>query len=89
LKKLAEMPSSTIQLLGAEKALFRHMRTGAKVPKHGILIQHPLMAKTKKEIHGKVARALADKISIAAKVDYFKGKFVADKLKKMLEEKFS
>jgi len=88
LERLSELPSSTVQLLGAEKALFRHMLTGAKVPKHGILFQHPLMLKTKRKEHGKVARTLADKISIAVKVDYFKGKFIGDKLKREVEARF-
>ena len=87
LKKMVEMPASTIQLLGAEKALFRHMRTHAKPPKHGIILQHPLLAKAKKEYRGKVARTLADKISIAVKVDYFKGEFIGDKLRKEVEER--
>ena len=39
-------------------------------------------------MHGKVARSLADKISIAAKIDYFKGAFIGDKLLKELEAKF-
>jgi nucleolar protein 56 len=39
-------------------------------------------------MHGKVARALADKLSIAVKIDYFKGKFIGDKLKKGLVDKF-
>jgi len=86
LKKLVEFPSSTIQLLGAEKALFRHMRTGAKAPKHGIIHEHPIVSKAKEK--GKAARAVADKISLAVKVDYFKGKFIGDKLRKELEEKF-
>jgi len=81
------MPSSTIQMLGAEKALFRHLRTGAKPPKHGIILQHPLVASAKKANRGKYSRSLADKISIAVKADYFKGKFIGDKLKKELEEK--
>ncbi len=88
LKKLSEMPASTIQILGAEKALFRHMKTGAKPPRHGIIINHPLISKASQEMHGKTARALADKISIASKVDYFQGKFIGDKLAKELEEKF-
>ncbi len=88
LKKLVMFPASTIQLLGAEKALFRHMKSGAKAPKHGVLFQHPLIQKNKKEKHGKIARTLADKISIAAKVDYFKGEFIGDKLRKEIEEKF-
>ncbi len=88
LKRLSQMPASTIQILGAEKALFRHMKTGAKSPKHGVIIGHPLIARAPANMHGKVARALADKISIAAKVDYFEGNFVGDKLRKQLEEKF-
>ena len=89
LKRLSEMPASTIQILGAEKALFRHMRTGAKPPRHGIIVNHPLIAKAPDRMHGKIARALADKISIASKVDYFQGKFIGDKLKKELEARFS
>ena len=87
LKKLVLFPASTIQLLGAEKALFRHIKTGARCPKYGILINHPLIAKAKRNLHGKIARTLADKISIAVKVDYYKGEFIGDKLKKELEEK--
>ena len=88
LKRLSILPSSTIQILGAEKALFRHMKTGAKPPRHGIIIGHPLISKAPDKMHGKIARALADKISIAAKVDYFQGKFIGEKLRKELEEKF-
>jgi len=88
LKRLSILPASTIQILGAEKALFRHMKTGAKPPRHGVIVNHPLIAKAPDKMHGKIARALADKISIAAKVDYFQGKFIGDKLRKELEEKF-
>ncbi|MBS3114356.1 C/D box methylation guide ribonucleoprotein complex aNOP56 subunit [Candidatus Woesearchaeota archaeon] len=88
LKKLSEMPASTIQILGAEKALFRHMKTGAKPPRHGIIVHHPLIAKAPDRMHGKIARTLADKIAIASKVDYFQGQFIGDKLKKELEDKF-
>ena len=88
LKRLSEMPASTIQILGAEKALFRHMKTGAKSPKHGVIVSHSLIAKAPLRMHGKIARTLADKISIAARVDYFNGNFIGDKLRKNLEEKF-
>ncbi|MBI3026977.1 hypothetical protein HYY70_02595 [Candidatus Woesearchaeota archaeon] len=88
LKRLSEMPASTIQILGAESALFRHMKTGAKPPRHGIIFHHPLISVSPDKLHGKIARALADKISIAVKVDYFKGQFIGDKLRKDLEEKF-
>lgn len=88
LKRLSQMPSSTIQILGAEQALFRHLRTGSKPPRHGIIIGHELIAKAQNSMHGKIARALSDKISIAAKIDYFNGKFIGDRLRKELDEKF-
>jgi len=86
LRRLVMFPASTVQLLGAEKALFRHMRTGARAPKHGIIHEHPIVAKSKDK--GKAARAVADKISLASKLDYFKGEFIGDKLRKELEERF-
>ena len=89
IKKLAEMPSSAIQLLGAEKALFRHLKQGAKTPKFGVLQGHPLVQTARKKIKGKIARALADKIAIAAKIDYFKGTFIGGKLRKQIEQKFT
>ncbi|MBR9707733.1 MAG: hypothetical protein GOV15_04820 [Candidatus Diapherotrites archaeon] len=71
LKRLAMLPSSTIQIMGAEKALFKHMKTGVKGPKHGLIFQHPLVSASIKEQRGKLARALAAKISLAVKEDYF------------------
>ena len=85
LEKLAMMPSSTIQVLGAEKALFRHIRSGAKPPKHGILLSHELMPKVKKENRGRLARVLASKISIAAKIDFYSNG-QKEEWKEMLEE---
>jgi len=87
LKRLVLFPASTIQMLGAEKALFRHITTGARSPKYGIIMQHPFIQQAKKDEKGKAARILADKISIAAKLDYFKGEFRADKLKREMEKK--
>ncbi len=87
LKRLSMLTAPTIQLLGAEKALFRHMRTGSKAPKHGIILLHPILQSAPAKSRGKAARALSDKISIAAKVDYFKGKFIGDKLKKELDKR--
>lgn len=86
LRRLVMFPASTVQLLGAEKALFRHMKTGARAPKHGIIHEHPIVAKAKDK--GKAARAVADKISLASKLDYFKGEFIGDKLRKELEDRF-
>lgn len=73
LDRLASMPASTIQILGAEKALFRSLRTGARPPKHGILFQHAEVHTAPKWQRGKIARTLANKIAIAARVDYFRG----------------
>lgn len=87
LKRLVSVPASTIQLLGAEKALFRHIVTGAKCPKFGVLYNHPLVSASKNK--GKAARLLADKISIAAKMDYFKGEFIGDRLRKEVEGKLA
>ncbi len=88
LKHLALLPATTIQLLGAEKALFRHIRNKKNLPpKFGIIFNHPFIQKNMKN-SGKAARALADKISMAVKVDFFKGEPIADKLVKELEEKF-
>ncbi|MBI2146219.1 NOP58 family protein [Candidatus Woesearchaeota archaeon] len=89
LKHLALLPASTIQLLGAEKALFRHLKTGSKSPKYGILYQHPLIQKAPKQERGKAARNLADKLSLCARLDYFKGEFKALQYRKELEEKFN
>ncbi|MFH1211926.1 MAG: hypothetical protein V1659_03265 [Candidatus Woesearchaeota archaeon] len=88
LERLSTMPSSTIQVLGAEKALFRHLKTGSRPPKHGFLINHPLVIKARDREKGRVARTLADKISMAIKVDYFKGEFIGDKLREELEKRF-
>jgi len=73
LERLAVMPASTIQILGAEKALFRSLRTGARPPKHGILFQHQAVHTAPKWQRGKIARTLANKIAIAARVDYYRG----------------
>jgi len=88
LKRLALLPSSTVQLLGAEKALFRHIKTGSKSPKYGVIINHPIIQRAGKKDKGKAARTLADKLSLCARLDYFKGEFKAKEYKKELEERF-
>lgn len=85
LKELAIMPASTIQVLGAEKALFRHLRSGAKPPKHGILYQYPDVNRSPWWQRGKIARALAGKLAIAARVDYFSGEYIAEELRNEIE----
>ncbi len=81
LKRLSAMPASTIQVLGAEDAFFQHLRKGTPCPKHGVIFQIAEIRNAPKKKRGKIARALAGKIAIAARVDYYGGEFVADKLK--------
>ncbi|MEM1688962.1 MAG: hypothetical protein QXX33_02015 [Candidatus Hadarchaeales archaeon] len=80
LDELAKMPASTIQVLGAEKALFRALKTRAKPPKHGVIYQHPSIRTSPKKFRGKIARALAGKIAIAARLDAMAGEFMGDRL---------
>ena len=82
LKRLAVLPSSTIQVLGAEKALFKHLKN-RKVPppKHGIIFQHPKISSSPKAVRGKIARALANKLCLAAKADGFTKNTLGPKLK--------
>jgi nucleolar protein 56 len=90
LQRLATLPASTIQILGAEKALFRSLKTGANPPKHGMLFQHPLIHAAPKWQRGKIARAVAAKVAIAARIDAYrhaeKDPIIADKLKKRILE---
>ena len=84
LENMSKMTSSQIQVLGAEKAFFKHLMHNTQIPKHGILVLHPVVKKT--EDKAKATRKVADKISIAVRVDYFKGKFIGNKLRKEVEE---
>ena len=84
LERLASLPSSTIQLLGAEKAMFRHLRSGKNPPKHGVIYQYPDLRKAPYWQRGNIARALAGKVLIAAKVDQYKGEFCGDRLSEEL-----
>ena len=80
LTNLSRMPASTLQILGAEKALFRALRSRARPPKHGVIYQYPDIRGVPKWQRGKVARALAGKLSIAARVDAMSGEFIGEKL---------
>ncbi len=88
IKNLVNMPASTIQVLGAEKALFRHLVKGKKSPKYGILYQHPLVQKVKSKHRGKMARAIADKLAIAIRVDYFDDKDVSKELLNEIQKRY-
>ncbi len=78
LENLAKASASKIQIVGAERSLYKalaRIRKGkeAKIPKHGIIFTHPFIRSLPKNKRGKMARYLASKISIAAKIDLFRG----------------
>ena len=75
INRLSLLPSSTVQIMGAEKALFRHLKTGDKPPKHGLIYQHPEVRGSPWWIRGKIARALAAKICLAVRKDVFSGDY--------------
>mgnify|MGYP000683939723 CR=1 FL=1 len=75
LESLAKKPSGTVQLLGAEDALFAHLQGGAPSPKHGVIFTHDAVRGTAPENRGSAARALAGKLSIAARVDHYSGDY--------------
>lgn len=85
LEKLSRMPASTIQLLGAEKALFRHLKKKGKSPKYGLIFTSPIIQTAKPENRGKVARVLSSKLMFAARIDYYSGRH-EPKLKQEMDE---
>ncbi|WP_340099206.1 NOP5/NOP56 family protein [Salinibaculum salinum] len=73
LESLAKQPSGTVQVLGAEDALFAHLQGGAPSPKHGIIYTHEYVRNMPRDNRGSAARALAGKLTIAARVDHYSG----------------
>ena len=73
LESLAKSPSGTVQVLGAEDALFSHLGTGSPPPKHGIIFIHEYVRGTDPAQRGSAARAVAGKLAIAARIDYYAG----------------
>jgi nucleolar protein 56 len=72
LSRLVRMPSATIQVLGAETALFSHLHAGTPSPKHGILYQHRRVHAAPRNRRGTVARVLAGRVAIAARLDFYR-----------------
>ncbi|MFC6973804.1 NOP5/NOP56 family protein [Halomicroarcula sp. GCM10025709] len=73
LEALAKQPSGTVQVLGAEDALFAHLTGSAPSPKHGVIFTHEYVRGTHPDERGSAARALAGKLSIAARIDHYSG----------------
>lgn len=70
INRLATLPASTIQVLGADKSFFKHIRTGSPPPKHGVLFKYAHLSTLPKRLRGKYARYVASKLAIAARADY-------------------
>jgi nucleolar protein 56 len=85
LEALAKLPASTIQMLGAEQAVFEHLVNDAPPPKHGVIFTHPMIREAHPNDRGKIARALAAKLAIAARADALTGNDIADDLKAEVE----
>ena len=90
LSALAKYPASTIQILGAEKALFRALKTRSKTPKYGLLYNSSFIGKAKAKNKGKISRYLANKLAMCSRIDYFSNDRFDDygtELKKQIEER--
>ncbi|WP_435064903.1 NOP5/NOP56 family protein [Halobaculum sp. EA56] len=75
LETLARKPSGTLQVLGAEDALFAHLRGHGTSPKHGVIYTHEYVRGTRPEDRGSASRALAGKLTIAARIDHYSGDY--------------
>lgn len=87
IKGLIKYPASTIQVLGAEKAFFKHMATGSPPPKHGVIFKYPGISSLPPKDRGKVARTLANKVAITIRADYFGGKVDIEGFKNKVKER--
>lgn len=87
LDNLAKRSASTIQVLGAEKALFRSLRSGSRPPKHGLIFQHKDVHQAPRWQRGKIARTLASKVAIAVRLDAYHGEYRGQQLLKDFEER--
>ncbi|HUU76802.1 MAG TPA: C/D box methylation guide ribonucleoprotein complex aNOP56 subunit [candidate division Zixibacteria bacterium] len=87
LRGLALCPSSKIQVLGAEKALYRTIKTGAPPPKHGIIFQDPRLNQAKWWQRGKIARVISGRLAIAARMDFFEAENKSEDLAKEVNAK--
>jgi nucleolar protein 56 len=85
-EELARLPAGTVQLLGAEKALFRHLKSGTKPPKHGVLFQHPLVHRAPPWQRGAIARVFAANVAMAARADAYTHRRIAPDLQRRLDE---
>lgn len=90
LTNLAKAPASTVQILGAEKALFRALKTKGNTPKYGLIYHSTFIGRAGAKNKGRISRYLANKCSIATRIDSFSDeptKIYGEKLREQVEER--
>lgn len=92
LTNLAKYPASTVQILGAEKALFRALKTKGNTPKYGLIFHSTFIGRAQQKNKGRISRYLANKCSIASRIDCFSDEsttIFGEKLKDQVEERLT
>merc|ERR1719253_2488316 len=92
LTNLAKYPASTVQILGAEKALFRALKTKGNTPKYGLIFHSSFIGRADKKNKGRISRYLANKASLATRIDCFSEtntKIYGEKMKDQVEERLA
>ncbi|XP_071827697.1 nucleolar protein 56-like [Apostichopus japonicus] len=90
LTNLAKYPASTVQILGAEKALFRALKTKGNTPKYGLIFHSTFIGRAAQKNKGRISRYLANKCSIASRIDCFADvptSVYGEKLKQQVEDR--
>ena len=85
--RLARLPAGTVQILGAEKAFFSHLKQGTKTPKHGLIYSHVFISRSPKPVRGRISRMLAARMSLAARIDAFNGTPWGEEEFRLIEER--
>ncbi|XP_068598764.1 nucleolar protein 56 isoform X2 [Brachionichthys hirsutus] len=92
LTNLAKFPASTVQILGAEKALFRALKTRGNTPKYGLIFHSTFIGRAEAKNKGRISRYLANKCTIASRIDCFSEiptTVFGDRLRGQVEERLS
>jgi nucleolar protein 56 len=92
LTSLAKCPASTVQILGAEKALFRALKTKGNTPKYGLIYHSSFIGRASTKNKGRISRYLANKCSIASRIDSFidePTKAYGEQLRMQVEERLN
>jgi nucleolar protein 56 len=90
LTNLAKAPASTVQILGAEKALFRALKTKGNTPKYGLIYHSTFIGRAESKNKGRISRYLANKCAMAARIDSFSdmpNRRYGEKLREQVEER--